>query len=521
MATTYDVLIVGAGSSGAALAARLSEDPERSVLLLEAGPDYADLNALPDDIADGTTASSDKHDWHWMGDAVEGRAVHYARGRVTGGSSAVNGIVAIRGVPEDYDEWAERGNDEWSWERCLPYFRKLEDDRDHGGDLHGKGGPIPIVRWKQEELTPLQAAYQSACLAAGYPASDDHNVPDQTGVGSWAMNRRGTLRISTAIGYLAPARHRLNLTIRGGCHVHRVLLDGKRAIGVEVECEGQLQKVFAREVILSAGALHTPPILLRSGIGPRDHLAEVGVPLVHDLAGVGGHLKEHPAVMIVGIPTPGTVSPGDPLQQIGLRYTATGSELANDMQMYMWSYETGRFPQLQASMPGVDYLFMLCVTLQRPLSEGTVRLASRDAHEQPTIQINLLAEESDRIKLADGLRRAWAIATSGPISAITGAIARPDQDTMADEARMEQYIHDNVTHLVHPVGTCKMGPADDPLAVVDQYGQVHGLAGLRIADASIMPDLPRGNTNLTAIMIGERVADFMRSSEDAQAGAVR
>ena len=506
MTSQYDYIIVGAGSSGAVLAARLTEDPNRSVLLLEAGPDYADVERTPDDLLNSYWASTVDHDWGFKAEAVAGRDIDYTRGKVTGGSSAVNGAVAIRGVPEDYDEWASLGNDNWSWENCLPFFRKLEDDQDESGDFHGRGGPIPVVRWNIDELRPLQVAFRDEILDKGFPAHDDFNAPGATGISPLAQNREGRTRISTAIGYLQPIRGRLNLTIRPHCLVHRVLIEDGRAIGLEVDSGGEVQQVYGDEIILSAGAVQSPPILLRSGIGGKEEVAKLGLELTQELPGVGHNLIEHPMAGILCTPKEGVIDMDKPLIQTMLRYTADGGE-ENDMQIYMLNHvPLYDLPEMMESF-GVEVAFGVFPGLQRPESRGRIHVESTDPSAAPRIELNFFNTEADKRRMREGMRIAWDIVNSAAVLEHAENVLLLDQATVDDDDALDKYVWDTAIQIFHPVGTAKMGSADDPEAVVDQFGRVHGVDGLRVVDASIMPNIPRANTNLTCIMIGEHIAD--------------
>ena len=507
----YDDIIVGAGSAGAALAARLSEDPKRNVLLLEAGPDYSLVEHTPADLLT-TWISAGPHDWGLTAQATPTREIPYPRGKVTGGGSAVNGHIALRGTPGDFDEWAAWGNHEWSFEKVLPFHRKLEDDRDARGDFHGVGGPIWIERPRPENWQPLNRAFFDAARASGYAEVSDHNDPQSTGIGPWPRNRRDGVRISTAIGYLAPARHRMNLTIRPRVHAHRVIIEDGRARGLEIECAGTTQQVRGRRVTLSAGAIHSPTLLMRSGIGPRDELAALRIKCQVNSPGVGHNLIDHPMVFIVATPIAGI--PHDPqvTNPIGIRYTAAGSDEFNDMQMYILElFDANLSPGLALDLPVPS--ISLAAGLQRPRSRGRLRLRSANPDVPPVIDLNYLADPEDMRRMADGVHIAWRLMHEGPLAPMLREFVNLTAEVVNSKSALETFMRENCTTIFHPVGTAKMGPESDSMAVVDQYCRVRGVEGLRVVDASIMPNIVRANTNLTCIMIGERVADWMRNED--------
>jgi choline dehydrogenase len=511
----YDDIIVGGGSSGAVLAARLSEDPTRRVLLLEAGADYATLHSTPDDLRDGWRMSLRAHDWGLTAQAVPGRAVPYPRGRVIGGCSAVNAAIALRGVPADYDEWAAKGNDEWSWAAVLPHFRRLEDDPDGPPGLHGRGGPIPIRRWRLDELIPVQRAFFEVCRRLGFADVADHNHPEATGVGPFPQNRLGRLRVSTAIGYLLPARHRSNLTIRPHCLVNRVVVTGDRAVAVDVGPRGKPDHLRGRRITLAAGAIGSPAILLRSGIGPTDALSGLGIEPIDDLPGVGAGLADHPVTRLLLVPRPGCCDPESPLAQVLLRYAAPGSAEVNDMQQVMFSHvDVAAIGGEQAvASVGAPLAIGLPVALERPRARGRLQLVSTDPRAQPLIQLNLAADPEDLRRLVEGVRLAWQIAHEPEIARYTESVALLSEDAVGSDERLAAYVGATVSTQFHPCGTARMGPAGDAMAVVDQRCRLRTIQNLRVVDASVLPSIPRANINLTCIMVGEQVSGWMRDEQ--------
>ena len=534
-ATSFDYVIVGAGSAGCVLASRLSEDPNVTVAIIEAGP-------------------PDKHPWihipagyfrtmfdpaiTWQFESgpephMNNRMVAWPRGRVLGGSSSINGLLYVRGQRQDYDLWRQMGNTGWSYDDVLPYFRRAEDQERGESELHGEGGPLGVsdVKWTGNKLLE---AYMDSCVAEGIPRTDDFNGEAQEGVGYYQLTNKGGRRCSTARGYLDPVRNRSNLHIITDAMALGLVLDGKRVTGIKLATAAGEEIISARrEVLLAAGAIGSPQLLQVSGIGPGRVLRDAGVEVRHEMAGVGEALQDHIQVRFIYDCT----IKGESINEIwhsklrqlttGLEYLATrGGPLtigAGVVGVFTRSREGLEVPDIQfhvmplaVERPGNNMYkfagFTASVCQLRPESRGTLRITSPDPTAKPSIIANYLAASEDRRVTLDGMKLMRRIAARQPFAGLVKREFAPGPEAASDEALME-VARSTGTTVFHPTSTCRMG--SDSTAVVDQRLRVKGLEGLRIVDASVMPALVSGNTNAPTIMIAEKASDMIKADSKA------
>ncbi len=542
---TFDYVIVGAGSAGCVLANRLSADPDRSVLLIEAGGrDRNPLFRLP--MLMGRLFQSGIYNWRYHTEPVaslEGRSLYWPRGKVLGGSSTINGMIYVRGNRHDYDRWSQMGLSGWSYEEVLPAFRRSEGHVERDGTYHGTGGELTVCRARG--TNPLFDVFLEAGRQAGHSVNDDFNGPAQQGVGRYDFTIRRGRRCSTSAAFLRPVRHRRNLSIATGSLVRRVVVDGGRATGVEMTHGGGTRTArAAREVILCAGTVNSPQLLMLSGIGTGDDLRRHGIRVVHELPGVGRNLQDHvDCVLSYACTKPVTLYRELRADRM-IRSVAEGLLFGRGVAT-TFPYEAGAFfksrselvaPDVQVHfMPALEstaslhvpnpfgkaasdagHGFALRVGPVNPASRGWVALRSADPADAPLIQPNYLQDDADRVTTIAGIRMVREVIGQPAFDACRGPELAPGAEAQSD-TELTAWLRANAMTTFHPVGTCRMGT--DPMAVVDARLAVRGIAGLRVADASVMPVITSGNTNAPAIMIGEKAAEFIGGGVEPQATA--